>query len=99
MPPLIMFFLFLLVQTNVADLKITGVEKCEGEACANNRKGKLIFFYEWNLVLNWEGKLNGGTGANHCGTIKVPNLSEENEMSDLDVSHFYIFNCPAVKVL
>ncbi|ERL85899.1 activator of 90 kDa heat shock protein ATPase homolog 1 [Dendroctonus ponderosae] len=73
------------VQTNIADLKITGIDKCEGEACANNRKGKLIFFYEWDLVFNWEGKLNGGSGINHCGTIKVPNLSEENEMSDLDI--------------
>lgn len=70
----------------MADLKIKNIEKCEGEACANNRKGKLIFFYEWDLVLNWEGTLKDGTGISHCGTIKIPNLSEENDMSDLDVS-------------
>jgi hypothetical protein len=34
---------------------IEEVEKCEGEARANNRKGKLIFFYEWNLTLKWKG--------------------------------------------
>lgn len=25
----------------------------EGEASANNRKAKLIFFFEWNLHLKW----------------------------------------------
>ena len=35
---------------------IEEVEKCEGEARANNRKGKLIFFYEWNLTLKWKGR-------------------------------------------
>ena len=25
----------------------------EGEASANNRKAKLIFFFEWNLQLKW----------------------------------------------
>jgi len=34
---------------------ILEVEKCEGEARANNRKGKLIFFYEWDLTLKWKG--------------------------------------------
>ncbi len=29
--------------------------KCEGEATANNRKAKLIFFYEWVLNGDWEG--------------------------------------------
>lgn len=77
------------VKTSEGDLKIKSVDKCEGEACANNRKGKLIFFYEWDIVLNWEGKLKGGTDRTHTGSIKVPNLSEENDMSDLDVSkHF-----------
>ncbi|XP_050300981.1 activator of 90 kDa heat shock protein ATPase homolog 1 [Anthonomus grandis grandis] len=74
------------VKTNEpAELTITSVEKCEGEACANNRKGKLIFFYEWDLTLNWEGKLKNGTDRTHKGTVKVPNLSEENDMSDLDI--------------
>lgn len=74
------------VNTSEGDLKIKSVDKCEGEACANNRKGKLIFFYEWDIILNWEGKLKEGTDRTHSGSIKVPNLSEENDMSDLDVS-------------
>jgi len=29
-----------------------------GEASASNRKGKLIFFYEWELKINWTGEIN-----------------------------------------
>ena len=34
---------------------IEDVDKCDGEARANNRKGKLIFFYEWEIALKWKG--------------------------------------------
>ncbi|KAL1508999.1 hypothetical protein ABEB36_003808 [Hypothenemus hampei] len=73
------------VKSDKALLKIKSVDICEGEACANNRKGKLIFFYEWNLTLNWEGELIDGSDRIHSGKIKVPNLSEENDMDDLDI--------------
>ncbi|XP_011503933.1 PREDICTED: activator of 90 kDa heat shock protein ATPase homolog 2-like, partial [Ceratosolen solmsi marchali] len=62
--------------------KIMEIEKCEGEAVANNRKGKLIFFYEWNICLKWVS-LNTETEIN--GKINIPNLSEENEISEIDV--------------
>jgi activator of HSP90 ATPase len=61
------------------------VQKCEGEAIANNRKGKLIFFYEWDIVLKWTGKLKGGEQEAE-GTVNIPNLSEENDVSEVDVS-------------
>lgn len=32
------------------------MNKLDGEASINNRKGKLIFFYEWTIKLNWTGK-------------------------------------------
>lgn len=35
--------------------KIKDVSKIEGEATANNRKAKLIFFYEWVINGEWEG--------------------------------------------
>lgn len=41
--------------------EVTEVSKAEGEASINNRKGKLIFFYEWNLKATWIGE--GETGA------------------------------------
>ena len=65
--------------------EITKIDKCDGDASANNRKAKLIFFYEWDLRLEWKGKLNG-SDAEHHGTVEVPNLSDENDESDLDVS-------------
>lgn len=79
-------FTNLKVESEVADLKVTSSEKCDGEASANNRKGKLIFFYEWNLLLKWEGRLNGGTGDLIEGKVSIPNLSEENDVSEVDVS-------------
>lgn len=60
------------------------MEKCEGEAVANNRKGKLIFFYEWNIMLNWTSTTK--SNENVEGKINIPNLSEENDISEVDVS-------------
>ncbi|PSN43263.1 Activator of 90 kDa heat shock protein ATPase 2 [Blattella germanica] len=68
-----------------AKCEITELDKCEGEAVANNRKGKLIFFYEWDIVLKWTGKLEGGEKEAE-GTITIPNLSEENDVSEVDNS-------------
>lgn len=59
------------------------MEKCEGEAVANNRKGKLIFFYEWNIVLKWKAV---DSEKKVEGKISIPNLSEENDISEVDVS-------------
>ncbi|XP_044738424.1 activator of 90 kDa heat shock protein ATPase homolog 1 [Chrysoperla carnea] len=74
------------VDSDVGDLKIVESEKCDGEASANNRKGKLIFFYEWNLVLKWEGKLLGGSGDLVEGKVTIPNLSEENDISEVEIT-------------
>ncbi|XP_066584339.1 activator of 90 kDa heat shock protein ATPase homolog 1 [Prorops nasuta] len=59
------------------------VEKCEGEAVANNRKGKLIFFYEWNIVLKWVAEKTSDESIE--GKINIPNLSEENDISEVDI--------------
>ncbi|KAK0179619.1 hypothetical protein PV327_005357 [Microctonus hyperodae] len=61
--------------------KVTEIETCEGEAVVNNRKGKLIFFYEWNIVLKWVS-----VESNEIeGKITIPNLSEENDISEVDI--------------
>ena len=39
---------------NAGKVVIDEIEKAEGEASANNRKAKLIFFYEWVLTLKWK---------------------------------------------
>ncbi|XP_055386833.1 activator of 90 kDa heat shock protein ATPase homolog 1 [Condylostylus longicornis] len=61
------------------------VDTCNGEATANNRKGKLIFFYEWNIVLLWSGKLSGCNEV-HKGKASIPNLSEENDLDEIEIT-------------
>ncbi|XP_046620108.1 activator of 90 kDa heat shock protein ATPase homolog 1 [Neodiprion virginianus] len=76
-------FVNLVIQGDSVKCKVTEFEKCEGEAVANNRKGKLIFFYEWNLVLKWVLEDSGEETI--AGKINIPNLSEENDVSEVDI--------------
>ncbi|KAK7104122.1 activator of 90 kDa heat shock protein ATPase homolog 1-like [Littorina saxatilis] len=80
-------FLGLKVEEEEGWCEITELSKTEGEATANNRKGKLIFFYEWLLAGNWQGQLADGQ-KKFKGKFEIPNLSEENDASDIvmDVS-------------
>ncbi|XP_041660946.1 activator of 90 kDa heat shock protein ATPase homolog 1-like isoform X1 [Cheilinus undulatus] len=64
--------------------QLTDVSKLDGEASINNRKGKLIFFYEWQIRANWLGTSSGG--VKYRGTVDVANLSDENDLDDLDIS-------------
>jgi len=70
---------------NVGVATITEITSMEGEAVANNRKAKLIFFYEWVIKAKWTASANGGKPDSVRGTFEVPNLSEENEPDELDV--------------
>ncbi|KAB0802615.1 hypothetical protein PPYR_04804 [Photinus pyralis] len=72
------------VKSNGASIKVYEIEKCEGEASANNRKGKLIFFYEWALVLKWKGTIDNNDEV-YEGSVTIPNLSEENEVDEIDI--------------
>ena len=73
----------------------------------SNRKGKLIFFYEWDIKLKWKGTLtpedppcgkegdsddddDGKETKEFSGEIEIPNLSEENEPEDIDVSVYMV---------
>jgi len=59
---------------------------CSGEATANNRKGKLIFFYEWTLKIEWTAEFEDAEAPpNVEGTINIPNLSEEFDPSEINV--------------
>jgi activator of HSP90 ATPase len=69
----------------IGQVVIEEMEKCEGEARANNRKAKLIFFYEWEIMLKWKGHLNGND-KEVKGKVEICNLSEEHEnMEDVDL--------------
>lgn len=53
----------LVVEGEAGRCEISDLKQVEGEASCNSRKGKLIFFYEWNLRLSWKGTGEGVGGA------------------------------------
>ena len=70
-------------------------------ASCSNRKGKLIFFYEFVIKVKWTGKCDTAVGSTRLirshsgrtpldnvlnGNITIPNLSEENDISEVDVN-------------
>jgi len=69
---------------SVGVAEITEATSIEGEAVANNRKAKLIFFYEWVIKGKWRGVVNGEADEVK-GTFEVTNLSEENEADEVEV--------------
>lgn len=75
-----------LKKEGLCTVKLNSLSKCEGEATANNRKGKLIFFYEWVLTIDWVATLDDPDAAEAKGTLEVPNLSEENDPHEVDVN-------------
>lgn len=75
----------ILIESKEMSCKVTELSKTNGEATANNRKGKLIFFYEWELELEWEGCVLSGSDTLHKGKINIPNLSEENDVDEIDI--------------
>ncbi|XP_023226938.1 activator of 90 kDa heat shock protein ATPase homolog 1-like [Centruroides sculpturatus] len=50
-------FLNLKLDDDIGCCEITEITSCEGEAVVNNRKAKLIFFYEWVIKMKWKGKI------------------------------------------
>ncbi|NXX56098.1 AHSA1 ATPase, partial [Scopus umbretta] len=62
--------------------EVTEVSKLDGEASINNRKGKLIFFYEWAIKLAWTG--TSKTGVKYKGYVEIPNLSDENDIDEVE---------------
>lgn len=68
----------LVVEGEAGRCEIGDLKHVEGEASCNSRKGKLIFFYEWNLRLSWKGTggkgdaRGGGAGTGTVGSVLVP---------------------------
>lgn len=74
----------LAVEDGSGKAKITEVDTFSGDVIANQRKGKLIFFYEVNLKLKWKGETADGDDVK--GSLACDNLSEENDADDLEFS-------------
>jgi len=77
-------FLSLKEESSEGSWHIEEVKTIKGEATINNRKGRLIYFYEWDITLNYKGSVVGSE-LEHKGTINIPNLSDENSPDDVDV--------------
>ncbi|XP_072974394.1 uncharacterized protein [Typha angustifolia] len=65
------------------------VDKLEGEAYVNVRKGKVIPGYELSLSLSWEGEARSSADGEALlkisGTLEVPYLADENAGEDPEV--------------
>lgn len=72
------------IETDEGKVKVTDVINIDGEAYANNRKAKLIFFYEWVIRLEWKGTVTESDKV-WKGKIEIPNLSEEHDADEVDV--------------
>ncbi|XVE61278.1 hypothetical protein DITRI_Ditri06bG0026900 [Diplodiscus trichospermus] len=69
-------------------IKTKNVEKVDGEAYVNVRKGKIIPGYEISLSLSWEGEAKDGEGKTLLkvdGSVEIPYISDENADEDPEV--------------
>lgn len=53
------FLVGIVVENEAGRCQISELKQVEGEASCSSRKGKLIFFYEWNIKLGWKGNNRG----------------------------------------
>ncbi|XP_007029028.2 PREDICTED: activator of 90 kDa heat shock protein ATPase homolog [Theobroma cacao] len=74
-------------ETNL-HIKTKKVEKVDGEAYVNVRKGKIIPGYEISVNLSWEGEAKDGEGKTLLkvdGNVEIPYISDENADEDPEV--------------
>ncbi|XP_069494094.1 activator of 90 kDa heat shock protein ATPase homolog 1 [Ambystoma mexicanum] len=90
-------FMAVRVESEEGSCEVTEVSKVEGEASINNRKGKLIFFYEWNIKLDWTG--TSKSGVKFKGHVEIPNLSDENDPSEVDIRVTLVKDQPDTKLM
>lgn len=69
-------------------ITVKALDKLEGEAYVNIRKGKIIPGYELSLILSWEGEAKdeeGNSILRSQGKVEVPYISDENAGEDPEV--------------
>lgn len=67
-------------------LRTVALDKLDGEAYVNIRKGKVIPGYELSLTLSWEAEAASESGAvKVAGAAEVPYLADENADEDPDL--------------
>ncbi|KAK4759610.1 hypothetical protein SAY87_022741 [Trapa incisa] len=66
-------------------IKTKKVDKVEGEAYVNIRKGKIIPGYEISVSISWEGEARDSDGKSLLkveGSVEIPYISDENADED-----------------
>ncbi|CAL5012909.1 unnamed protein product [Urochloa decumbens] len=67
-------------------IRTVALDKLDGEAYVNIRKGKVIPGYELSLTLSWEAEAASESGAAKvAGAAEVPYLADENADEDPDL--------------
>lgn len=70
-------------------VSVEAVDRCEGEAHVNQRKGRIMAFYDFELKLGWKGKrkVGGAEGAETVeeGTIEIPEVSQDQDSDEIEV--------------
>jgi len=72
----------IVVENEAGRVEISELKQVEGEASCSSHKGKLIFFYEWNIRLSWKGNgglraqlgAGGSLGAESAGVVFIPSV-------------------------
>ena len=70
----------------VGKVAVDKVDKIEGEARVNNRKAKLIFFYEWEIKFTWKGCVNGKDKEGKPITVKQVRVHEQQFSKPHEIS-------------
>ncbi|CAI0402757.1 unnamed protein product [Linum tenue] len=69
-------------------IRTKNIEKVEGEAYVNIRKGKIIPGYELSVALSWEGEAKDADGKSLLkvdGSVDIPYISDENADEDPEI--------------
>jgi len=72
-----------LYEDSTTSIKTTTIDTFNGEMSINNRKGRLLYFYELDIQIKWEGKIEGKTVQ---GKVHLPYISEENDDDDFEIT-------------
>ncbi|XP_050227172.1 uncharacterized protein LOC126676892 [Mercurialis annua] len=70
-------------------IKIKKLEKLDGEAYVNVRKGKIIPGYELSVSLSWEGEAKDSADGKSLlkveGSVEIPYIADENADEDPEI--------------
>ncbi|KAI6237051.1 Activator of Hsp90 ATPase [Aphelenchoides besseyi] len=73
------------VEKGAIKVTLNEFKKLEGDATANNRKAKLIFLYEFEILIKFTANVSG-SDLIYNGVLEIPNLSDENQADEIDVN-------------